>query len=305
MKTIKKLFVIAITLLCFGLVFSNTSYVEAKSNSAITGVSASKKGKKITVKFKKKSGAKRYKLRYYTVSKKGVKSKKAITKIVKATKCKKLSGNKLSYSFNVGKTQNVVIDITYSKKNSGNKFNKTYSDDTCSKHKWLTKTKNEKVEDTSNIIGYEQKVKSTENEWKCDGCGVTGTKSELSIHMNNYKSKFTECQQEVFEYVAKKYNVTTDVVYNAISSVNTNIGQDETADKYMKACLEWMNKNTEFKCYYGDDAYVFGCIEDTTTGKTITTYEDDLTKPIYGEKEVTTTYKECKHCKNTKKVKSE
>jgi len=70
----------------------------------------------------------------------------------------------------------------------------------------------------------------------------------------------------------------------------------------MKACLEWMNKNTEFKCYYDNNTSIFGCIQDCTTGKYITTYEDDLTKPIYGEKEVTTTkkYKECANCGHTK-----
>lgn len=272
----------------------------------VTGVTVSKsaKSKKVTVKLKKVKGAKRYKIRYYIVNTKGVKSTKAKTKIVKANKFKK-SGSKIYYKFNLSsKKQNVVVDVTYSKKNSGNNFISTYSTQTCSKHKYITKTSTTttKEVDMSKIIGYEPKVKSKEEEWKCLGCGLTGTGTELSTHMNNYTIKFEECQEEIFNYVAKKYNVSIDTIYNTISSVNTNIGQDETADKYMKACLEWMNKNTEFKCYYGDNTSIFGCIQDCTTGKYITTYEDDLTKPIYGEKEVTTTkkYKECANCGHTK-----
>ncbi|MBQ9984123.1 MAG: hypothetical protein IJP29_05990 [Lachnospiraceae bacterium] len=275
MKTIKKVFIVFVTVLCVGFIFSDVTTVEAakKPKARVTKVTAKVSGKKnIKITFKKDKKAKKYGIKKYKIKltqynyvektnkwKKG----KVTYKTVSAYNGKKLK-NTVSVTVKNKKVSNSVaykVQVASANNNGVTKTSYTTSKEIGCFHEWFTTTTKKKVTEETYVY---------DDEMKCSACGFTGTDDEVGAHMDAYRAKLEECEPLIAEAYANKYNCTVEDFYY---EYNNTYDWESQVGRFI---LDWMAENTEFTgCT--KNGYFGGCIYSTNTGNKIKVKVEDAT----------------------------
>ena len=279
MKTIKRVFIVFVTVLCVGFIFSDVITVEAakKPKARVTNVSGKVSGKKnIKITFKKDKKAKKYGIKKYKVKltqynyiektnkwKKG----KVTYKIVSAYKGKKLK-NTVTVTVKNKKVGNKVaykVQVASANKNGVTKTSYTTSKEVGCFHDWLWESKTHEVEVKAAVT---EKVP----EYKCNGCGMTADLSNMSNHTTTYGSKLGD------EYITieNKFLQENNLSFSDLYDENENFVSNEIGCKFVNYCITYMNNKYGYTTKtYSQSAYnalngaVWGCKTATTTGNYI------------------------------------
>lgn len=320
MKAIKKTLIVFVTVLCVGFIFSDVTTVEAakKPKARVTNVTAKVSGKKkIKVTFKKDKKAKKYKIKKYRVklvkytytgTARGWVKKGTTYKTVNAYNGKRLKKS-ASVTF-----KNVTLDIDSAYKvqvasaNSKGVVKTAYTSalQVGCFHEWLWETKSWQEKATEPTV-----VKVM--EFKCDGCGNTGTLKWSSNHCTEYNSRRSDEYPTMVEnFLDENPDVSADE-FNAMGDVTGEMyeamSQDEKAyfDNYRldvffrftNYTINYLNKKYGYttKLYTKEEyasypmGYTWGCTQAGTTGNYI---DYEVAPGEYITK--TKTEATCKHC---------
>jgi len=301
MRVIKRVIIVFVTVLCVGFIFSDVTTVEAakKPKARVTNVSGKVSGKKnIKITFKKDKKAKKYGIKKYKVKltqynyiekinkwKKG----KVTYKIVSAYKGKKLK-NTVSVTVKNKKVSNSVaykVQVASANKNGVTKTSYTTSKEIGCFHDWLWESKTHEVEVKAAV------TEKTE-EFKCDGCGMTGDIDKISNHTSSYGSKLAD------EYltIKNKFLQENDLSESELLNSEGNLVNNIIGCKFVNYCITYMNNKYGYTTKtYSQSEYnalngaVWGCSGASSTGNYI---EVEVSPAEY--KTVTKQVGTCQHC---------
>jgi len=301
MRVIKRVIIVFVTVLCVGFIFSDVTTVEAakKPKARVTNVSGKVSGKKnIKITFKKDKKAKKYGIKKYKVKltqynyiektnkwKKG----KVTYKIISAYKGKKLK-NTVSVTVKNKKVSNSVaykVQVASANKNGVTKTSYTTSKEIGCFHDWLWESKTHQEEKKAAI------TEKTE-EFKCDGCGMTGTLAEISSHTTTYGSR----RADEFNNYVKAFCQENNLNYSTFDLDSYVAISHENRLKFENYVISYMNNKYGYatKLYTSSSlpeglGVATGCTSATTTGKYI---EVEVSPAEY--KTVTKQVGMCQHC---------
>ncbi|MBQ3600296.1 MAG: hypothetical protein II992_03710 [Lachnospiraceae bacterium] len=299
MRATKSAFIILVTVLCVGFIFSDVTTVEAakKPKARVTNVSGKVSGKKnIKITFKKDKKAKKYGIKKYKVKltqynyiektnkwKKG----KVTYKTVSAYKGKKLK-NTVSVTVKNKKVSNKVaykVQVASANKNGVTKTSYTTSKEIGCFHDWLWESKTHEVEVKAAVT-----EKVTEN--KCDGCGMTGTLKVVSEHCTTYTTRRSD---EYYNYL-KAFCQDNNLNYSTFD-LDSYITDDSNRLKFENYVISYLNKKYGYttRLYTASTlpapGVVTGCTGASSTGNYI---EVEISPAEY--QTVTKQVGTCQHC---------
>lgn len=304
MRAIKKAFIVFVTALCVGTIFSDISTVEAakKPKARVTEVTAKVSGKKnIKITFKKdkkstKYGIKKYKIKLtqynYVEETNKWKKGKVTYKTVSAYKGKKLK-NTVSITVKNKKVSNSVaykVQVASTDSKGSTKTNYTSSKSVGCFHDWLWMSS-----------AYQELVKEAVvekvKEYRCDGCDMTGNLAEISSHTKTYNGRRADEYITIEEQFLQENNLSFSDLYDE----NDNFVNNVIGCKFANYIATYLNNKYGYttKLYTQEEwdalnGATFGCTGATTTGN----YLDYEVSPA---EYVTKTRMEatCQHCGNT------
>ena len=301
MRAIKKALIVFVTVLCVGFIFSDVTTVEAakKPKARVTKVTAKVSGKKnIKITFKKDKKAKKYGIKKYKVKltqynhvektnkwKKG----KVTYKTVSAYKGKKIK-NTVSVTVKNKKVSNAVaykVQVASANKNGVTKTSYTTSKEIGCFHDWLWESKTHQEEKKAAV------TEKTE-EFKCDGCGMTGDIDKISNHTTTYGSR----RAEEYITIENKFLQENNLSFSDLYDENENFVNNTIGCKFVNYIISYLNTKYGYTTKtYTQEEYnalngsTWGCSGASSTGNYI---EVEVSPAEY--QTVTKQVGTCQHC---------